>query len=112
VGGDFQSIDGPALVARSKSARGATFSSGHLVAQIQLAPQKMPVSNPVPATPIQFDPNDVSESLPSNGEGGDLLVTRDGEDCALWFCTRRQLTGESGAVWAQVLLGDPVTGQS
>jgi hypothetical protein len=74
---------------------------------VGLVPQQMPVAEVVPAAPVIFDPRALT-SLPSEGRGGDLLVTQaeDGR-CTLWFCTRGQ-DSERPAEWRQVLLGIPV----
>jgi hypothetical protein len=111
AGGVFFATDGPGISCLSLSERGGLFGSGRgdpasLVAQVGIVPQPMPVRNVVPARPVQFDPRGL-DSLPKDGRGGDLLVTK-GDDnvCTLWFCTRGQEAEASPATWSQVLLGD------
>ena len=106
-----ESDTGDALFSTSRTFRGGVFESATdssaLVAQIRLVPKPMAVPDVVPAAPVMFDTR-VSDSLPREGRGGDLLAT-DGDDgvSTLWFCVRGQ-EGERAATWSQVLLGLPM----
>jgi hypothetical protein len=111
-----ESVGGDAVVGRSSSGRGGRFESGRtavgsIVGQISLVPQLMATTDLIPTTLSIYDSR-ISEMLPGEGSGGDLLVTRTEDGiCALWFCVRDAMEGQR-AVWRQVPLGDPrVPGQ-
>ncbi len=68
--------------------------------------QRSPVTNLVPAAATVYDIG-VLDLLPSDGQGGDLLVTQtDDGDCVMWMCTRSSAP-PSRATWRQVLLAGP-----
>jgi hypothetical protein len=111
-----ESQDSDAVVGKSGSGRGGVFESGtnaagSPVGQVGLVPHAMIVPDAVPFAPVVFDPRVVSQ-LPTDGRGGDLLVTR-GQDnrCTLWFCTL-EAHEDQAAQWCQVLLGPPVRRQA
>ena len=101
---------GDGVVGRSSTGHGGRFESGRagsIVGQIRLVPQPMPVTGLVPTTASVYDIG-VLDVLPSQGQGGEMLVTQgDDGNCVLWICTRSSAPSER-ATWRQVLLGDPV----
>ncbi len=101
---------GDGIVGQSSTGQGGRFESGRagsIAGQIRLVPQPMPVTNLVPTTPAVYDIG-VLDLLPSQGQGGEMLVTQaDDGNCVLWMCTRSSTPSER-ATWRQVLLGQPV----
>jgi hypothetical protein len=117
-----QGIQGSGLVpgvgvkgeATDKSGRGGLFKSARS-AQIRLEPiglsRPFPQAKPTSPThlPTAADEGGVADSLPSDGQGGDLIALMDrfGES-TLWFCALG--AGKDSAQWAQVLLGPSFAG--
>src|SRR5205085_10712639 len=87
---------------------GGRFVSGDRHAQLHLEPHPLEPGSRVPVTPTELEP--AGNQLPKTGQLGDLWLTQhDGGPprCSLWLSV-----GASGgnAMWAQVLLGTPITG--
>ena len=117
-----QGIQGSGLVpgvgvkgqATDKSGRGGLFKLTRS-AQIRLEPiglsRPFPPAKPTSPThlPTAADEGSVADSLPSDGQGGDLIALMDrfGES-TLWFCALG--AGADPAQWAQVLLGPSFAG--
>ncbi|MFE2992748.1 hypothetical protein [Streptomyces sp. NPDC059262] len=108
-GGDFRSARGPGVAALSGSGVGGSFTA-EKAGQIRLVP-----------TLAEFDGGDAGEPvprLPTFAKAGELKVVR-GEQgpCSLWLCIEGSGYGPGPlgaglvfATWAEVTLGEPVTG--
>jgi hypothetical protein len=102
--------------ATGKEGRGGLFQSVRS-AQIKLEPIRLtrpfPPAKPTSPThlPTAADEGSVADSLPSDGQGGDLiaLMASPGES-TLWFCALG--AGAGPAQWAQVLLGPTFAGSA
>jgi len=92
-----ESTGGDGVVGRSSNGHGGRFesgSNGSIIGQVHLVPQTMPVTNLLPAESLVYDIG-VLDLLPSQGQGGELLVTQaDDGNCVLWMCSRSSAPAE------------------
>ena len=96
----------------SKSGRGGVFASEGK-AQLQLMPHKTDVdlSSTIAVSPSEVTSEGNDFKLPRDGQPGDFFAMSDSSGrCILWFCVNGP--GQTGASWAQVLLGTKVTGEA